>query len=374
MNIHEATDKYESWLTDQLAGRGGLDTVALGLKHDEMRTGKAFSFLRATFYRWAQLWLNLERGGPVIACVGDTHVENFGTWRDSQDRLVWGVNDFDEACALPWTSDLVRLGVSARFAIAELDAFDLKPDEALNEIHSGYRTAFIGGSAAPLALENAPPSLRDLVDRMIRKKSPEEFYKKRIKKTDETADVPPLAEALLLDSLNGAPLSMPLRRPEANDPPGMGSRGKRRFYALAEGDKQFLVREVKPAIASATEWASGGSGRFPDTQLLTSKRRFPDPTQRVRDGWIVRRLGNDADKIELGDLQSGDAKMEEERILFRSMGSELANLHLTSANAPAVTTDLETRDPKGDWFLTEVAHWAGVIGKDFADYQHPAPV
>ena len=44
--------------------------------------------------------------------VGDLHVENFGTWRDVEGRLVWGVNDFDEAYALPYTNDLVRLVAS----------------------------------------------------------------------------------------------------------------------------------------------------------------------------------------------------------------------------------------------------------------------
>ena len=51
--------------------------------------------------------------------VGDLHVENFGTWRDAESRLVWGINDFDEACCLPYTQDLVRLAASARFAVQE---------------------------------------------------------------------------------------------------------------------------------------------------------------------------------------------------------------------------------------------------------------
>ena len=41
--------------------------------------------------------------------MGDLHVENLGMCLDSRRRLVWGINDFDEACELPFTSDLVRL-------------------------------------------------------------------------------------------------------------------------------------------------------------------------------------------------------------------------------------------------------------------------
>ncbi len=51
--------------------------------------------------------------------VGDLHVENFGTWRDGEGRLIWGINDFDEATTLPYTNDLVRLCASALIAISE---------------------------------------------------------------------------------------------------------------------------------------------------------------------------------------------------------------------------------------------------------------
>jgi uncharacterized protein (DUF2252 family) len=49
--------------------------------------------------------------------VGDLHVENFGTWRDVEGRLVWGINDFDDANVIPYTGDLVRFAASAHSAI-----------------------------------------------------------------------------------------------------------------------------------------------------------------------------------------------------------------------------------------------------------------
>jgi uncharacterized protein (DUF2252 family) len=58
-----------------------------------------FLFLRATFYRWAQVWpeicADLSQAPRVMAC-GDLHVGSFGTWRDSEGRLCWGVDDSDE--------------------------------------------------------------------------------------------------------------------------------------------------------------------------------------------------------------------------------------------------------------------------------------
>ena len=48
-----------------------------------------------------------------MLAVGDIHIENFGTWRDNDGRLIWGVNDFDEAAEMPYALDLVRLTTSA---------------------------------------------------------------------------------------------------------------------------------------------------------------------------------------------------------------------------------------------------------------------
>src|ERR1700719_2366020 len=115
MNIVKATQRYEEWLGRHTK----LVKPDLRLKHQRMAEA-VFPFLRATFYRWVQIW---AEGCPDLAkaphglAVGDLHVENFGTWRDVEGRLVWGVNDFDEAAVLPYTIDLVRLAASAHLAI-----------------------------------------------------------------------------------------------------------------------------------------------------------------------------------------------------------------------------------------------------------------
>ena len=80
-----------------------------------------FQFLRGTYWRWAEtihepkVCPELE-GAPQVLCVGDIHVENFGTWRDADGRLIWGVNDFDEAAVMPYLHDIVRLATSAVLA------------------------------------------------------------------------------------------------------------------------------------------------------------------------------------------------------------------------------------------------------------------
>src|SRR6202011_1379345 len=107
---------YEAWLARQLGG--AVVRKDLRQKHDGMAEGP-LPFLRATYYLWAQEILNicpeLAEAPPVVA-VGDIHIENFGTWRDNEGRLVWGVNDFDEAAVIPYPFDLVRLATSIRLA------------------------------------------------------------------------------------------------------------------------------------------------------------------------------------------------------------------------------------------------------------------
>ena len=108
-------------------------------KHDEM-AASLFAFMRATFYRWASLWLEvcpeLAKTPPVLA-VGDLHVENFGTWRDAEGRLVWGVNDFDEVARMPYAVDLTRLATSAVFAKRE-NGLAIDPADAATAVLEGY--------------------------------------------------------------------------------------------------------------------------------------------------------------------------------------------------------------------------------------------
>ena len=128
-------DAFESWL------RTKCDVVLadLDFKHQRMKTN-AFVFLRATYFRWATqieaLCPDLALA-PSVLSVGDTHVENFGTWRDGDGRLVWGVNDFDEVASIAYPFDLVRLATSAQLA----PKLAVGTRQAVDAILSGYLDA-----------------------------------------------------------------------------------------------------------------------------------------------------------------------------------------------------------------------------------------
>src|SRR5579862_3711024 len=117
MNIFKATADFEQWLAKRLP----IVRQDVALKHALMAQNP-FSFFRATFYRWLQLWHETcpkVSDAPKVLGVGDLHIENFGTWRDTEGRLIWGVNDLDEVFPCAYTIDLVRVTASSYMAIME---------------------------------------------------------------------------------------------------------------------------------------------------------------------------------------------------------------------------------------------------------------
>ena len=171
MKIHRATRLYELWLAKQTLRAQRPRPQTRLMKRD------AFSFFRATFYRWMQVWPEVCADlvtAPVVRAVGDLHVENFGTWRDSEGRLIWGINDFDEAYPLPYTIDLVRLAVSATLAI-KTTRLTIKPTEAYDAIFTGYTEGLKSGGR-PFVLAEQHRWLRDIATNALR--DPVGFWQK----------------------------------------------------------------------------------------------------------------------------------------------------------------------------------------------------
>ena len=142
MNIHKSTQSYENWMRSCTA----VIEAHLRLKHTQMRESP-FLFFRGTFYRWAQLWPDVcasLRDAPKVLAVGDLHVGSFGTWRDTEGRLSWGIDDFDESYPLPYTNDLVRLAASVKIVI-DSEKLTIRFKEGCSAILEGYQKALKGG-------------------------------------------------------------------------------------------------------------------------------------------------------------------------------------------------------------------------------------
>src|SRR6266851_8519288 len=249
IGIVEATARYEAWLAERIP----LVKADLELKHRAMSAG-IFPFLRATFYRWAPRWRALAGDAaeaPAVLAVGDLHVENFGTWRDAEGRLVWGVNDFDEAAALPYTNDLVRLAASALLAI-EGGHLSLRAKDACAVIVDGYRKS-LTEYGHPFVLEEEHRWLRQIALGELR--DPALFWQKMDSLPRVKEKIPVSAKDALEHLLPERGLDYRVVSRVA----GLGSLGRIRLVALAECNGGRIAREAKALVPSSVYWAHGAA-------------------------------------------------------------------------------------------------------------------
>jgi hypothetical protein len=350
MNIAKATARYESWVSRHLR----LLPADLELKHERMREGP-FPFLRATYYRWAQIWGKIcgdAAKGPAALSVGDLHVENFGTWRDIEGRLIWGINDFDEVWRLPYTNDLIRLAASAVLATLGCDH-----KSAADAILGGYIECVEAGGK-PFVLAEHHPTLRNMA--VARLHDPEKYWEK----LHTLPDWPEELRAGVRKALDRMMPERGIRWRVAHRVAGLGSLGRERYMALADWHGGSIAREAKALAPSACFWAGAGKGAAPILyqQILDRAVRCPDPFVRLQKRWIVRRLAPDCSRIELSALP----KDRDEIRLLHAMGWETANIHLGTLKPPVLLADLKRR--RRGWLLQAAHQMERAVLADFADY------
>lgn len=352
MNILKATRRFEHWLSHHTE----LVKKDLQLKHSSMKQA-VFPFLRATYYRWAQLWpevcTDLAKAPHVLA-VGDLHVENFGTWRDIEGRLIWGVNDFDEAHPAAYANDLVRLAVSAHLA-AEAGHLPLNRKDICDTLLEGYRGSMRDGGV-PFVLGEKHSWLRDIAESELRE--PVHFWEKIDALPSVKGDVPVSAVDALEHLMPTRNLDYRLRHRVA----GLGSLGRQRYVAVADFHGGRIAREAKALVSSAFFWATqneGPSEIFYQT-IINRAVRCPDPFVQVRGRWIVRRLSPHCSRIELPTLKAQSAELR----LLHAMGRETANVHLGSRTArnPILT---HLRKQKGKWLHHATQQMLDAVRQDW---------
>lgn len=122
------------------------DPTAFQAKFRKM-AASAFAFYSGNacfFYHDLQ---QKQHGGPYlndqtsrIWIHGDLHAENFGTYMNSQGRLIFNVNDFDEAYVGPFTWDLKRFAAS----IALVGYAKALSDKQIAKLVQTYAAAYRG--------------------------------------------------------------------------------------------------------------------------------------------------------------------------------------------------------------------------------------
>lgn len=354
-NIQQATRRYEDWM------RGCTIVVESHLrnKHEQMKHD-AFLFFRGTFYRWAELWPEMCADlcrAPNVLAVGDLHVGSFGTWRDAEGRMAWGVDDFDESYPLPYTNDLARLAASVKMGI-DAEALTIKLRYGCDAILEGYEQSLKDGGR-PMVLAERERNLERLGIEAI--KPPQDFWEKLTARAAVTR-LPRDAKQALEKTLPSKKLDYKVVRREA----GMGSLGQQRFVAIAEWEGGCIAREAKAMVPSACVWLEGNVNRRQSyyQPAIRSAVRAHDPYQKIVGAWLIRRLSPDSNPIEIDDLP----EERDEEMLLHAMGSEAANVHLGSpGQAKKILKDLRGR--KSSWLRAAAKDLAKVIEREWKEYR-----
>jgi hypothetical protein len=331
-----------------------------------------FPFFRATFYRWLQCFSALcleEQSLPTALSVGDLHVENFGTWRDKEGRLVWGINDIDEAAYLPYSHDLIRLATSALLAIKdEEEPLELDPKEACQQILKGYRKGIeTEGSPYILMHEGESAWLEKLCGE--NREKPEKFRKELEKKLNPLEEEFPSAYIAIDETLQTP--AEEIKYSTRNS--GKGSLGRPRIIAKIGNGEEALYREAKALLPSAAFWVDPQT-HSPEIYypvVLANAVRSRDSIQSVRGGWIVRALSPDYFRLELKKLGKDNDKTANADKLMEAMGFETANIHLGTRNArKQIRESLDTREE--NWLHEAAKKMQKAVESDYTEYKGSA--
>jgi Uncharacterized protein conserved in bacteria (DUF2252) len=356
VNIKEATVSYETWMRRCAS----IVEKELRDKHAKMKRDP-FEFFRGTYYRWAQLWPQgcpKSKRAPVVLSVGDLHIDSYGTWRDVEGRMCWGIDDFDESCPLPYANDLTRLATSVKIA-RKLEILRIRTKLACEIILKAYeRTLREGG--CPIVLAEEETHLEKLGIESL--KPPKAFWENLIRRPSIRGHLPRAAKRALESTFPLTNLKYRVVRREA----GLGSLAQLRFVAIADCRGGCVAREAKNLLPSANLWINGRESHRQSyyEQTMTSAIRSPDPYQKVVGQWLIRRLSPDSNPIKIEELP----KEREEEILLHAMGTEAANVHVGSwRQKKSILRDLRRRGP--DWLHSDAKKMAKVFLREWKEYK-----
>lgn len=106
-----ATDRPDPISLLQAQDQGRIEQL-LPIKYGRMLESP-FAFLRGSAVVMAADLAAAPNTGLDVVLCGDAHLSNFGVFATPERRMVFDINDFDEAYPGPWEWDLKRLAASA---------------------------------------------------------------------------------------------------------------------------------------------------------------------------------------------------------------------------------------------------------------------
>jgi uncharacterized protein (DUF2252 family) len=321
-----------------LAYNAGCDPERLRLKLARMAESP-FVFLRGTCHLFYPRLpdASIPDNDPPAWCCGDSHLENFGSFKGDDRQVYFDMNDFDEAALAPCTWDPVRLLVSLVLAAREIE---LPPSLTLDLCETfveAYAAALADGKVRWVERGTAEGLVRELLDDLRVRKRPELLNGRTVLKhgrrslrvdgrkalaasEEQRAAVGSLIESVTRDRPNPAFYRvLDIARRIA----GTGSLGVDRYVILVEGkgspDGNYLL-DLKQALPSALNprltlvqplWPSEAS-RVVSVQQRTQavSPAFLQPVEFGGASYVLRGLQPAEDRISLDQARGKPSQLE----------------------------------------------------------------
>jgi uncharacterized protein (DUF2252 family) len=197
---------------------------------------------------------------------GDLHAENFGTYMNSSGRLVFNVNDFDEAYVGPFTWDLKRFSAS----IALIGYAKALSDRAISDLVTTFANAYLtelraiahGGDDAigSITLDNADGVLRRVLQQarlntrvdLLAGQTTVDDFERRFSDGDGIYEVDEATAATVKAAFERYLTTLPAQRQVSTNIKdiklrkgvGIGSAGLPSYNMLLEGHTEALENDV----------------------------------------------------------------------------------------------------------------------------------
>ena len=197
---------------------------------------------------------------------GDLHAENFGTYMNSSGRLVFNVNDFDEAYVGPFSWDLKRFAAS----VALIGYAKALSDDVISALVTAFARSYLtelraiaaGGDDAigSITLENADGVLRRVLQQarlntrvdLLAAQTTIDEYERRFSLGDGVFPIEKDVHATVCEAFERYLTTLPAQRSVATSIKdivlrkgvGIGSAGLPSYNLLLEGHTQALENDV----------------------------------------------------------------------------------------------------------------------------------
>ncbi|GGM12222.1 MULTISPECIES: DUF2252 domain-containing protein [Micromonospora] len=278
--MNQTADQRSAHLVDVLIEEFGtsmaLDPAAFRRKFRKM-AASPFAFYRGSAALFYADQLGdfaddrfLDEQTSRVWIHGDLHAENFGTYMNASGRLVFNVNDFDEAYVGPFTWDLKRLAAS----VALIGYAKALSDQVISDLVTGLAEAYLtelrgivnGGDDAigSITLDNADGVLRRVLQQarlntrvdLLKQQTTIDNYERRFTVRDGIYEIDAATRekvcAAFQAYLGTLPESSAALRPVAaqikdvvlRKGVGIGSAGLPSYNLLLEGHTEALENDV----------------------------------------------------------------------------------------------------------------------------------